>query len=122
MPDRPRLHFVYNARAGLIAGALDSVHKLVSPATYACDLCAITHGALRMDPKWKAWLGAAPFDAVFHHRPDFRAAYPAVRAPLPAIFVEEPTGLAVLASASDLAAIGSVDALIALVEARLATR
>ena len=41
-----RLVFVYNANAGLVAGMLDSVHKVVSPATYPCSLCAVTYFAV----------------------------------------------------------------------------
>lgn len=114
-----KLHFVYNADAGIAAGLRDSLHKLVSPATYPCDLCAITYGALRMDPKWKAWLNGAPFEAVFHHRHDFRAAWPAIGEPLPAIFRERNGALETLVAATDLAKLDSVDALIALIESRL---
>jgi len=117
-----KLLFVYNANAGLLAGIMDSVHKIVSPATYDCALCAITYGALRMDPKWKAWLKAQPFEAVFHHRPDFRAAYPRADIALPAIVLAESDKLEMLVGADDFGAIDSVDALIALIGERLALR
>jgi hypothetical protein len=117
-----RLIFVYNADEGLVAGMMDSVHKLVSPATYQCSLCAVTHGIFRMDPKWRAWLKAAPFETVFHHKPDFRAAYPALAGlPLPAILLDRGDGPAPLLGAEALAAVRTVDGLIAAIEAALAT-
>ena len=112
-----RLIFVYNAKAGLIAGMMDSVHKLLRPATYPCGLCAITYGALRMNPRWKAWLRTAPIEAVFHHRPDFEAAYPGVTVPLPAILRETGGRLEPVLSGPDFAGIADVDALIARLEA-----
>lgn len=115
-----KLIFVYNANAGIVAGIMDSVHKAISPATYACDLCAITYGALRMDPKWKAWLKAQPFESIFYHRPDFRAAYPALDIGLPAILTERDGAVSALVNDRDFAAVNSVDALIALIESRLA--
>jgi hypothetical protein len=115
-----KLIFVYNANAGLAAGIMDSLHKLVSPQTYDCDLCAITYGLTRMDPKWKAWLKVQPFDAVFYHLPDFRAAYPDVTASLPVILTEREGQVETLVSADDFKLTPSVDALIALIESRLA--
>ncbi len=38
------LLFVYNADSGLVAGLFDSAHKLLSPSTYQCQLCTLTHG------------------------------------------------------------------------------
>ncbi|WP_232221892.1 hypothetical protein [Methanococcoides burtonii] len=38
------LIFVYNADSGLINEMKDYVHKIVSPSTYECNLCAITYG------------------------------------------------------------------------------
>lgn len=43
-----RLVIVYNANAGLLAGAMDSLHKLFAPASYPCKLCALTYGLLSM--------------------------------------------------------------------------
>jgi hypothetical protein len=115
-----KLLFVYNANAGLAAGMMDSLHKLVSPRTYACDLCAITYGLTRMNPTWKAWLKAQAFEAVFYHRPDFRAAYPDVAVALPVILLDSAAKIETLVSADDFKNTPSVDELIALIEARLA--
>jgi hypothetical protein len=115
------LNFVYNADAGIAAGIMDSIHKVVSPDTYACDLCAITHGLARMNPKWKAWLKTLPFPTRVYHRPDFRATYPAMGdVALPLVLVERGGQPQVLIAAEDFAGVDGVDALIALIEHRLA--
>jgi hypothetical protein len=114
-----KLVFVYNANAGIGAGIVDSIHKTISPATYPCSLCAITYGALWMDPKWKAWLKAQPFESIFYHRPDFRAAWPDVVGDLPAIFIDRDGTLTPLIAPDDFVDVASVDALIARIEQRL---
>lgn len=115
-----KLIFVYNANEGLAAGVLDSIHKVVSPSTYACDLCALTHGAFRMDPKWRAWLKAQRFETIFYHRPDFRAAYPALaQIRLPVVLAAHGSTMETLISASDFASIRGIDPLIARIEDRL---
>jgi hypothetical protein len=114
-----KLIFVYNANAGIAAGIMDSIHKTLSPATYPCSLCAITYGALRMDPNWKAWLKAQAFESVFHHRPDFRTAYPQVAVDLPVILIERAGHCETLVAADEFGGAASVDKLIALIESRL---
>jgi hypothetical protein len=114
-----KLLFVYNANAGIAAGIMDSIHKTLSPATYPCSLCAITYGAVRMDPTWKAWLRAQSFESVFYHRPDFRAAYPHVTVDLPAILIERGGHTDTLVAATEFKDAASVDQLIALIESRL---
>jgi hypothetical protein len=107
------LLIVYNADEGLFAALGDAVHKAVSPATYPCSLCAVSYGAVRMRPEWRAHLQALPYGTRFYHRPDFRRAYPALAAlPLPAILLDAEAGPRVLLDASTLNALPDVEALI----------
>lgn len=116
-----KLVFVYNAEAGLIAGILDSIHKTIAPQSYDCSLCAVTHGALTMDRRWRAYLKSLPLDTVFHHRADFRTAYPGERdLALPLVAVDEDGKLNILLDRNDLKEIGSADELIATLDERLA--
>jgi hypothetical protein len=110
-----RLIFIYNADGGIAQGVMDSVHKTLSPSTYACSLCAVTHGVFRMDPKWRAWLKALPIPTEFEHKDDT----PHRDVPLPAILAERSGQVATLIGARELADVATVDALIALLEARL---
>jgi hypothetical protein len=115
-----RLIFVYNAKAGVVAGLMDTIHKTVSPSTYACSLCAITHGALAMNKTWKAYLAGLGIPMDFYHRPDFRAAFPAqADLTLPLIGTLVDGRVEVLASAQELGALDSLDGLMTLVDSRL---
>ncbi len=115
-----RLVIVYNANAGIVAGVMDSVHKLVSPATYPCQLCAVTYGLTSMRREWRAFLDELGLETLFHHRPDFRAAFPAAADwPLPLVAVEQAGALTQLVSAADFAAIPDLPTLIGVVRARL---
>jgi hypothetical protein len=114
-----RLLIVYNAEAGIAAGIKDSIHKLLSPDTYPCSLCALTHGTLRMDPAWKAFLARILIDVRVYHRPDFRDRYPDLAIALPAILLERGRAAELLIGNEELAGIGSLDALIPRIEAAL---
>ncbi len=115
-----RLIFVYNAEAGLFAGLIDSVHKLVSPSTYPCSLCAVTYGALTMHPRWRAYLRALPYPVAFYHRADFGAAFPAAAGqPLPLIALDRGSHFEVLLPASELARLRDLDALMTALDAAL---
>jgi hypothetical protein len=115
-----KLVFVYNAKAGLLAGMMDSVHKAVSPSTYECSLCAITYGSFTMDKSWREYLKTLPLDAVFHHRPDFKEAYPKADFSLPVILLEREGTLTSLLSAQELSAQTDVNALMQSLNAALA--
>ena len=115
-----KLVIVYNANEGLLAGAMDSLHKLFAPATYPSKLCALTYGLLAMRREWRAYLDGLAMEARFHHRPDFRAAFPqATDWPLPLIAVEQDGQLAVLISAADFASIADLSHLMMEVDRRL---
>jgi hypothetical protein len=99
---------------------MDSVHKIMSPSTYPCQLCAITYGLLAMKREWRRFLDGLGMEVMFHHRPDFRTAFPqAADWPLPLIAVETDGALAPLVSARDFAAIPDVAALMRVVRQRL---
>jgi hypothetical protein len=83
----PQLIFVYNANAGLARGLWDALHKLVSPDSYPCSLCALTYGALTMRAEWKAALKQLPLQSTFLHKDEFRARWPKLDCTLPAVLV-----------------------------------
>ena len=67
--------FVYNADSGRLNLALDIAHKLLSPATYNCALCALTHGAFQEREQWRAFRESDTGEMLFLHRDEFRARY-----------------------------------------------
>lgn len=115
-----RLLFVYNAAGGPGSAVWDAAHKLLSPATYPCDLCAITYGAMSMRSEWRDYLKRLPHRTEFFHRDDFRRAYPQVDVPLPAILIDEGGRFPrLLVQASNMNRRQSVTELIALLDRAL---
>ena len=89
-----RLLFVYNADGGTLAGLKDMFHKILSPATYPCSLCAITYGATSMQPQWRQFIKTLPMPVEFLHRDEFVRRYPRwAQHPLPAAFAAAETGV-----------------------------
>jgi hypothetical protein len=63
------LFFIYNAESGLFNGALDWAHKIVSPNTYQCELCALTYGNFGEKNTWKKFIESLEnVETVFYHK------------------------------------------------------
>jgi hypothetical protein len=88
MPDG-KLIFVYNADSGLFNTMADIGHKIFSPKTYSCGLCMLTHGYFKERAAWRHFVGQLPIEATFMHRDQFRQAYPRIKIPLPAVFLQQ---------------------------------
>lgn len=110
---------IYNADGGLVNGALDLLHKTFSPATYACRLCEVTYGPFGMKRDWRATIDALPLPVTFLHRDEWLAERPGDATAMPAILLQADGRLSSLVSAEDFAGIGSLEALKALLAARL---
>lgn len=113
---------IYNADGGLVNGALDLMHKMFSPSTYACRLCEVTYGSFGMKRDWRATIEALPLPVTFLHRDEWQAAYPGNPTALPAILLEQAGQLSTLVSAQDFAGVRSLEDLKALLAARLSGR
>ncbi len=85
---KTQLIFVYNADSGMFNSVTDFAHKIVSPATYACNLCALTYGNFSMKNKWKTFIQQLPVEVVFLHKDEFVKEYK-LQTKLPAIFIKE---------------------------------
>lgn len=96
------LVFVYNAESGLFNALSDAAHKLLSPETYQCQLCALTHSAFRMRGDWKRFLATLALPLEFLHADELRSRYGATGVPLPAIFRREGASLAPLVNAEEI--------------------
>ncbi|MBY0521357.1 MAG: hypothetical protein K2P79_13135 [Sphingomonas sp.] len=121
MSRQDTLIMVYNANGGIFAAVSDAVHKLVSPDSYPCSLCAVSYGAVSMRSEWRAFLNSLPLAKRFHHRDDFRAAWPGLTIALPAILLQRGgASPELLVDAATLDAQPDLPALIATVRAALA--
>ncbi len=103
--------FVYNADSGLFNTVSDITHKLLSPRTYACNLCALTHGHFSMRKRWGNFIESLPLKTVFLHRDQFRQRYPDADFALPAVLGEQNGELTLLLSATQIQACTTLEAL-----------
>lgn len=108
---RPTLLFVYNADSGLFNTVTDIAHKVLSPQTYACNLCALTHGHFRVREAWVNFLQTLNADCEFLHRDEFQALYPQSSSVLPAVFKKTTDGLELWIDAEALRNCASLDEL-----------
>ena len=70
-----KLLFVYNANSGTLDRLIDNVHKVVSPSTYDCNLCAITFGNFTEDSLWKSYREHGNNNMTFLHKDEFEKEY-----------------------------------------------
>ena len=99
---KPGLVFVYNANSGLFNAVSDAAHKIFSPRTYQCNLCAITHSALRMRREWRQFLDGLGVPLEFLHADELKARYGVAGVPLPAIFKRASEGVEVVIDAESI--------------------
>ncbi|HVE56327.1 MAG TPA: hypothetical protein VNB22_05820 [Pyrinomonadaceae bacterium] len=97
MGAKSKLIFVYNADSGIFNLLTDIAHKTLSPQTYACNLCAITHSNFGMKKEWKEYLAILDEELEFLHADEFKRKYSFGKVELPAIFREENEGGLILA-------------------------
>lgn len=71
----PQLTFVYNASTGFFNKLTDFAHKVLSPQTYACNLCALTYGTFTMKAEWAAYLDKLGLEIVFMYKDTWEAAH-----------------------------------------------
>lgn len=116
--------FIYNADSGLVNGLLDGAHKILSPATYECSLCKLTHGALSKKKLWTIFteqLKGQGTSLQFLHKDEFRKVYRSKfghKFTFPILLVEGVRGLEVLVNTHELDILETTEQLIALVKER----
>ena len=115
------LLFVYNADTGLFSVVTDYAHKILSPKTYPCNLCALTYGNRGMNKKWKEFIAGLKVPIEFLHRDEFVKFHTVSDAQLPAAFVKKGESITMLITSGEINKCTSVDALIALVSEKVET-
>jgi hypothetical protein len=118
-PSEPTgLLFVYNADSGLFNVVADAAHKVLSPATYACNLCKVTYGWLTERRAWRDFIAGLDVPCTFLHRDELRARYPEVEVALPAVLRVSAGTPALCINAQTLQGCADLGALMALVRQR----
>ncbi|MCM5661484.1 GTPase [Galbibacter mesophilus] len=116
-----KLIFVYNAKGGLWNEAVGAAHKILSPNTYACNLCKLTHGNFKEKEAWKSFRESSEVTMKFFHIEDFQKRYPEFsNTELPAVFSESKAGkVEAFLSSETINAIGSIEELMEVIRVKL---
>ncbi|GAA4240313.1 MULTISPECIES: GTPase [Winogradskyella] len=107
-----KLLFVYNAKSGALNALFDAGHKLFSPSTYKCSLCALTHDAFTENTIWKNFRSENHFKMEFYHKDEFEAKFPSVKMMYPTILKLEGHELTTVLNPDVLKEISNVEGLI----------
>ena len=82
-----KLIFVYNADSGFLNAMKDWAHKIISPETYPCSLCALTYDNLGMRRPWREFVDGLEYEVEFLHRDELREQYGIQDVALPTAFI-----------------------------------
>lgn len=114
------LLFVYALDGGLFNAITHYAHKVISPKTYGCNLCAVTNGMLGARRQWAQFLGGINMSTKFLHRDEFKQSYPTAQHTLPAVFRLSANGdPELLITSTEINSCRDLPALISLVNERL---
>lgn len=111
------LIFVYNADSGPVSGLFDLGHKILSPSTYQCSLCTLTHGPFTEKEAWKEFRQSVGLPMEFLHRDEFEKKYE-LTFEYPVI-LRKNSNLEVLMAKKEIDAISDLDGLIVAVKKRI---
>jgi len=110
------LLFVYNADSGLFNSMADAAHKMLSPETYACNLCKVTYGWFAERKQWRSFVESLDVECRFLHRDELYRQYPRLRTTaLPAVFRVTDGRPHILIDAQSLDACADLDSLMRLI-------
>jgi len=113
------LVFVYNADSGAMNTLLDSAHKILSPATYQCQLCQLSYGIFNENQAWKSFREGLSEEVVFLHKDEFEQQY-AMKYQYPVLLRVETGEVTELLSANDFRQTADTQSLIDLCKKSIA--
>lgn len=116
-----KLIFVYNADSGVFNLLGDMAHKMFSPKTYQCSLCALTHGNFGMRREFSDYLKTLPEPFEFLHADEFQKQYDFKNTRLPAVFRRDADQTKLIISAETINRCSSLDDLKQLINSRIQT-
>lgn len=105
----PALVFAYNADSGLFNAVTDMTHKVLSPQTYQCNLCALTYSTFGMRKSWRSLLETLERPMEFLHADELQSRYGISQVPLPAVFKKEGQRLELLIDADSINECRTID-------------
>jgi len=116
--DESELIFIYNAKSGIVNEFLDFAHKIVSPSTYNCNLCAISYGNFTMKKKWSDYISSLPVRSTFTYK-DKVSEYGYDNIKLPSIIFQDKSKSKVIVLSEEINKLKKIDQLINILSDRL---
>ena len=116
---RQELIFVYNANSDVFSTVTDFAHKLLSPSTYNCNLCALTYGNFTVKQQWKFFIEGLAIKTAFLHKDEFEKQYK-IQPALPAVFMKAGGAIKEIISQEQIKSCRSLEELQNLVTHKLA--
>lgn len=117
-----KLLFIYNANSGTRNSILASVHKIVNPKTYNCNLCTVTFGLLKENTLWKQFREDSGYTMIFLHKDEFLTSYKSkfgYKFSFPIVLFENGDGLELFITTEEINQMKNSKDLIALVKNRI---
>jgi len=117
---RPKLIFVYNADSDLFSTVTDFAHKILSPDTYLCKLCSITHNNFGIKKQWEQFIRTLKADVKFLHKDEFLEKHSGLNGScFPAVFYEKDSNVKLFITDKDINECNSLDELKKLITTNL---
>ena len=113
------LIFVYNANSDVFSTVTDFAHKLLSPSTYSCTLCALSYGNFTVKQEWKSFIEGLAIKTAFLHKDEFEKQYK-IQPALPAVFMKAGGAIKEIISQEQIKSCRSLEVLQNLVTHKLA--
>ena len=112
------LVFVYNADSGVFNTLTDIAHKIMSPDTYECNLCNLTHGYFKARDEWVGFLRDLDVEIEFLHRDEYIKKYK-TKADYPAVFIKGDKELKLWIDKSTINGMASTEELMQMIRTEL---
>ena len=114
------LIFIYNAKSGLVNEMIDFAHKIVSPETYDCNLCAISYGTFTKKKRWSDYINSLPIKSTFTYKDKISALKKGLSSlKFPTIIIRDGVELNEIISRNEINNINNINQLISLLNERL---
>ncbi len=114
------LTIVYNTNAGFLNQSFDWLHKIVSPNTYSCSLCQLTHSHFGAKEAWDNFINKQDFDVTFYHKNEFINRFPNSHLTFPWIGIKnENNAFETLLNSENLNQINSLENLLLILNEKL---
>jgi hypothetical protein len=107
-----KLLFIYNANSGTLNALLDVGHKLFSPSTYKCHLCALTFNTFTENNLWKDFRARSATEMQFFHIDEFEKTFKDKEYIYPIILSQHNDEFDIVMSSEKINTIKTVEALI----------